>query len=89
MSPRGRPLREVVYQWLDTQIAALWQRMGGLPSPVEAGAIWKGIWFQESHHSTAIEGNTLVLRQVEALRAEGRAVGGKLLGEYMEVSGRG
>ncbi|MGH8908539.1 MAG: hypothetical protein ACRD0K_19080 [Egibacteraceae bacterium] len=87
MSPRGRPPREVVYQRLDTQIAALWQRMGGLPSPVEAAAIWRGMWFQEAHHSTAIEGNTLVLKQVEALLSEGRAVGDKLLGEYMEVRG--
>jgi len=61
--------------------------MGGLPNPLEAQDIWRGIWFEEAHHSTAIEGNTLVLRQVEALLAEGRAVGEKLLREYMEVKG--
>lgn len=61
--------------------------MGGLPSPAQAAGIWRGIWFQEAHHSTAIEGNTLVLRQVEQLLAEGRAVGGKELREYMEVRG--
>jgi len=42
---------------------------------------------EEAHHSTAIEGNTLVLKQVEQLLAEGRAVGNKELREYMEVRG--
>jgi hypothetical protein len=84
---RGRPPREVVYARLDTQIDEMWNRMGGLPSPVEAADIWKGIWYEEAHHSTAIEGNTLVLKQVEALLAEGRAVGDKQLKEYMEVKG--
>ena len=84
---RGRPSRISVYERLDTQIAELWQRMGGLPNPDEASEIWTGIWYEEAHHSTAIEGNTLVLRQVEALLAEGRAVGDKELKEYMEVRG--
>lgn len=87
MGRRGRPPRDDVYLRLDTQIAELWQRMGGLPSPLEAAEIWRGIWFEEAHHSTAIEGNTLVLKQVEALLAEGRAVGDKQLAEYMEVRG--
>ena len=84
---RGRPPREEVYRRLDTQIAELWQRMGGLPNPLEAADIWRGIWFEEAHHSTAIEGNTLVLKQVEVLLTEGRAVGAKELREYMEVRG--
>ena len=84
---RGRPPRESVYRRLDYQIDELWNRMGGLPSPVEAADIWKGIWYEEAHHSTAIEGNTLVLKQVETLLAEGRAVGNKQLKEYMEVKG--
>ena len=61
--------------------------MGGLPNRLEASDIWRGIWFEEAHHSTAIEGNTLALKQVEALLAEGRAVGDKQLAEYMEVRG--
>jgi hypothetical protein len=69
------------------QIGELRERLGGLPSPEEAGGIWRGIWFEEAHHSTAIEGNTLVLRQVEQLLAEGRAVGNKELSEYLEVRG--
>lgn len=61
--------------------------MGGLPSRLEAADIWRGIWFAEAHHSTAIEGNTLALRQVEALLEDGKAVGNKQLGEYLEVKG--
>jgi fido (protein-threonine AMPylation protein) len=85
--PRGRPPRTAVYERLDTQIAELWARMGGLPNPDEASGIWTGIWYEEAHHSTAIEGNTLVLKQVETLLAEGRAVGDKELREYLEVRG--
>jgi Fic family protein len=76
-----------VYQRLTDAVAELRERMGGLPSPTEAEGIWTSIWHQETHHSTALEGNTLVLQQVEALLAEGRAVGNKELREYMEVSG--
>jgi hypothetical protein len=65
----------------------LHERLGGLPSPLEAQGIWHDIWLQEAHHSTAIEGNTLVIRQVEQLLDEGRAVGNKELREYMEVRG--
>jgi hypothetical protein len=84
---RGRPSRAAVYERLRLQIAELRERLGGLPSPVEAEGIWRGIWFEEAHHSTAIEGNTLVLKQVELLLAEGRAVGNKELSEYLEVRG--
>ncbi|MCA1601539.1 MAG: Fic family protein, partial [Acidobacteria bacterium] len=82
VSSRGRPSRLEVYQRFDVQIIELRQRLGGLPSPREAADIWRGIWFEEAHHSTAIEGNTLVLKQVEQLLAEGRAVGNKELSEY-------
>lgn len=86
-SPRGRPSRRTVYERLRVQIGELRDRLGGLPSPDEAEGIWRGIWLEETHHSTAIEGNTLVLKQVEALLAEGRAVGNKELSEYLEVRG--
>jgi fido (protein-threonine AMPylation protein) len=76
-----------VYERLRVQIEELRDRLGGLPSPVEARDIWRGIWLEEAHHSTAIEGNTLVLKQVEQLLAEGRAVGNKELSEYLEVRG--
>ena len=86
-SRRGRPPRAAIYERLRVQIAELHDRLGGLPSPLEAQGIWRGIWLEEAHHSTAIEGNTLVLKQVEALLAEGRAVGNKQLSEYLEVRG--
>lgn len=86
-SRRGRPSRASVYERLRVQIGELRERLGGLPSPIEAEGIWRGIWLEEAHHSTAIEGNTLVLKQVELLLAEGRAVGNKELSEYLEVRG--
>ena len=61
--------------------------VGGLPHPTEAEAIWDGIWYEETHNSTAIEGNTIILREVERLLQEGKAVGSKELGEYLEVEG--
>jgi hypothetical protein len=84
---RGRPARAAVYERLRAQIGELHDRLGGLPSPAEADGIWRGIWLEEAHHSTAIEGNTLVFKQVEQLLDEGRAVGNKELREYMEVRG--
>jgi hypothetical protein len=86
-SRRGRPPREAVYERLRVQIGELRERLGGLPLPEEAEGIWRGIWHEEAHHSTAIEGNTLVLKQVEQLLEEGRAVGNKELSEYLEVRG--
>lgn len=83
----GRPPRSAIYDRLRVQIGELRDRLGGLPAPEDAQDIWKGIWLEEAHHSTAIEGNTLVLKQVEQLLAEGRAVGNKELREYMEVRG--
>jgi hypothetical protein len=84
---RGRPTRAAVYERLRIQIGELRDRLGGLPAPNAADGIWRGIWLEEAHHSTAIEGNTLVLKQVEQLLEEGRAVGNKELVEYMEVRG--
>ena len=51
--------------------------------------VWPDIWPLEAHHSTALEGDTLALRQVEALLDKGKAVGAKLLKEYTEVQGYG
>jgi hypothetical protein len=58
-----------------------------LSSRIEAEGIGISIWSQEAHHSTGLEGNTLVIAQVEELLAEGRAVGNEELREYMEVTG--
>ena len=84
---RGRPSRATIYARLDTAIHELRTRLGGLPSPKESESIWTDIWHQEAHHSTALEGNTLVLREVAELLDQGRAVGAKPLKEYNEVTG--
>lgn len=84
----GRPSRDQVLERFDRSIDDLWA-VGGLPHPVEAESIWEGIWHEETHHSTAMEGNTLVLRQVKALLEQGRAVGNKELREYLEIEGYG
>lgn len=89
VSGPGRPSRAAVYQRLDEAVRELRDRLGGLPSPDEAEDIWSDIWHQEAHNSTAIEGNTLVLQEVERLLEEGRAVGAKPLKDYMEVRGYG
>ncbi len=85
----GRPSRSAIYQRLDEAITDLNDRLGGLPSPAEADGIWADLWHQEAHHSTALEGNTLILSEVQKLLDEGRAVGDKELREYLEVLGYG
>lgn len=79
----GRPSRQDVYDRLDFAIAEVRDRLGGLPTPDEARAIWDELWVHEAHNSTAIEGNTLVLREVEQLLIEGRAVGDRQLADYL------
>jgi Fic family protein len=83
---RGRPSRAEVLRSLDRALDDL-HSVGGLPLPAEADAIWEGIWYEEAHHSTAIEGNTLILKEVERLLRDGKAVGSKELAEYLEVEG--
>jgi Fic family protein len=83
---RRRPSRSDVLRTLDRAVEDL-SGVGGLPLPLEAESIWEGIWYEEAHHSAAIEGNTLVLKEVERLLDEGKAVGSKELAEYLEVEG--
>ncbi len=85
--PGGRPSRGVIHERLAGLVAELRARLGGLPSPEEAEGIWTDIWYLEAHNSTALEGNTLVLKEVETLLGEGRAVGQKELKDYLEVKG--
>jgi hypothetical protein len=84
---RGRPTREALHARLAFMVEELKSRLGGLPSPDEAEGIWTDIWYHEAHSSTGLEGNTLVLREVEVLLREGKAVGSKELKDYLEVSG--
>lgn len=88
MATRGRPSRQTIYHRFAAAIEEL-SRFGGLPRPNEAEPIWDDIWHLEAHNSTALEGNTLVLREVEALLEQGRAVGSKAMKDYMEVLGYG
>ncbi|GAB3222369.1 Fic family protein [Kineococcus gypseus] len=77
-----------MYQRLTLALEDMAKRFGGLPSPMEAEHIWRDIWREEAHHSTAIEGNTLLQRDVDQLLEEGltgRKV--KQLSEYLEVRG--
>ena len=84
----GRLSRKAVYARFAGTIESL-ARYGGLPTPDEAKGLWDDFWHLEAHHSTAIEGNTLVLKEVEKLLEEGRAVGSKELKDYLEVLGYG
>jgi len=86
---RGRPSRATVYRQLAQSVTELHDRFGGLPSPDDAREIWANIWHLEAHHSTALEGNTLVLRQVAALLDQGKTVGARPLKDYLEVAGYG
>jgi fido (protein-threonine AMPylation protein) len=88
--PAGNPRCDRLQLRLSNLEEEVSERVGELeegflvPSPSH---IWGNIWYQEAHNSTAIEGNTLVLREVELLLKEGRAVGDKQLAEYLEVQG--
>ena len=86
MKGRGRPSRAEVFASVDAALRDL-NFVGGLPMPIELEGIWRDIWHDETHHSTAIEGNTLVFREVEVLLEEGRALGSKELTRYLEVQG--
>ena len=73
----GRPSRDEVLERFSDAVGEMRDLLGGLPEPNEANSIWRGIWFHEAHHSTALEGNTLVLEEVKTLLEEGRVTGNK------------
>ncbi|GAB3992700.1 hypothetical protein GCM10029992_02500 [Glycomyces albus] len=83
MAPRGRPSREALFARLDTAIGELHEVYGGLPSPEQADDIWSDLWHRDTHHSTAIEGNTLALTDVEQLLERGRTARPKPMAEYL------
>jgi hypothetical protein len=66
--PAGKPSTSASQRPLTTSAAS-----AACP---EARQIWDDIWHLEAHNSTALEGNTLALREVEILLEEGRAVQG-------------
>lgn len=85
---RGRPTRTDVYERLQVALDDMNERFGGLPTRLEAEGIWRDIWREEVHNSTAIEGNTLVQREVDDLLDRG-VTGARRrdLAEYLVVRG--
>lgn len=84
----GRPSRQDVFQSLDDARSSL-SAIGGLPEPMVFQDIWAGIWTEETHHSTALEGNTLRQRQVRMLLEEGVVSGQSTLKEVLEARAYG
>lgn len=89
MPGRGRPSRQQVFETLDQARSDL-ELIGGLPEPTTFSDVWSGIWTEETHHSTALEGNTLRLRQVQILLEDGVVTGSaKELREWLEAKAYG
>ena len=84
----GRPSRQEVLQNLDQATRDL-RSIGGLPEPMVFQDIWAGIWAEETHHSTALEGNTLRQRQVRMLLEGGIISGQTTLKEVLEARAYG
>lgn len=85
--PAGRPSPQQILQRVTDTNEALKQQLGGLPTSVQAKGIWRDIWLEETHHSTALEGNTLTPRELFELVEHGLATGSKDLVYYLEVQG--
>ena len=86
---RGRPSRQTVFQTLDHARNDL-QLIGGLPEPTVFSDVWADIWAEETHNSTALEGNTLRLKQVQLLLEDGVVSGSaKGLSEWLEAKAYG
>jgi fido (protein-threonine AMPylation protein) len=83
----ARPSRQLLYERLERAVDDLEATVGGLPTVEEARGVWRDIWHEEAHNSTAMEGNTLATREVQLLLFEQRAVGGKEMKAYLEVHG--
>lgn len=83
---KGRPNLKVLLDKLKQEVLVL-KRHGGLPSSIEADELWKDIWLEETHHSTALEGNTLNSREIYKLVEQERVTGNKEMRHYLEVQG--
>ena len=87
--PRGRPTRQQVFESIDEARRDL-NIIGGLPEPTVFQDVWADIWIEETHNSTAIEGNTLRRKQVQLLLEEGVVTGSTHeLKEWMEAKAYG
>lgn len=64
--------------------------IGGLPEPQVFQDVWADIWVEETHNSTAIEGNTLRRRQIQLLLEDGVVSGSQHeLKEWLEAKAYG
>jgi hypothetical protein len=64
--------------------------IGGLPEPTVFQDVWADIWIEETHNSTAIEGNTLRRRQIQLLLKDGVVSGSPHeLKEWLEAKAYG
>jgi Fic family protein len=64
--------------------------IGNLPEPTVFQDVWADIWVEETHNSTAIEGNTLRRRQVQLLLEDGVVSGSAHeLKEWLEAKAYG
>jgi Fic/DOC family len=87
--PPGRPSRAQVLQSLDQAREDL-LIIGGLPEPTVFQDVWADIWIEETHNSTAIEGNTLRRKQVQLLLEDGVVTGSEHeLREWLEAKAYG
>lgn len=89
--PVGRPSRQQVFESLDAAKLDL-MVIGGLPEPTVFRDVWADIWVEETHNSTAIEGNTLRIKQIQKLLEEGVVSpgdGGHELKEWLEAKAYG
>src|ERR1700689_4815275 len=87
--PVGRPSRGQVFQSLDQARNDL-VIIGGLPEPTVFQDVWADIWVEETHNSTAIEGNTLRKRQIQILLEDGVVSGSAHeLKEWLEAKAYG
>lgn len=83
----GRPSLEKVFLKVENEISIFHKEMGGFPSDLKANEIWKDIWLEETHHSTALEGNTLNSREIYKLVEQEIVTGNKEIRHYLEVQG--
>jgi len=87
--PVGRPSRQQVFASLDQARSDL-MVIGGLPEPTVFQDVWADIWVEETHNSTAIEGNTLRRKQVQLLLEDGVVTGSQHeLKEWLEAKAYG
>jgi hypothetical protein len=64
--------------------------IGGLPEPTVFHDVWADIWVEETHNSTALEGNTLRQKQIQLLLEDGVVSGSPHeLNEWLEVKAYG